>query len=290
MNPHNFLLIGLPATGKTSFLAALWYLVQQDKVGTALELKKLDGDSAYLNKICDSWLGYEPVGRNQTDIETFVSMWLKERNGDQEVHLTFPDISGESFKQQWASRNLTESYQNCIKSANGGLLFIHPKSLASPLRISQVANLASLVEEVDEDESAVEAKTPNPPTTPWDIEKAPTQVQIVELLQFLAMNEHFKAPFKLTIVVSAWDEAVASKLSPSEWVRQQLPLLDQYLSSHPGKFAISYCGVSAQGGNYEGKDLSVLQAKHPAERILVVGEGIENAHDITEPLLWLMQR
>lgn len=288
MKPHNFLLIGLPATGKTSFLAALWNSIQQNQVNTALELKKLDGDSAYLNTICDAWLGYEPVGRNQTDIETFVSMWLKERNGDQEIRLTFPDISGETFKQQWASRHLTESYQNCIKSADGGILFIHPKLLAQPLRISQIAGLAGLVEQ-DEEESAAEAKTPNPPSTPWDIEKAPTQVQIVELLQFLAANQYFRAPFKLAIMISAWDEVVASKLSPSDWVQQQLPLLAQYLSSQTDKFIVSHYGVSAQGGRYDGNDLDALQAKHPAERIQVVGEGIENPHDITEPLLWLMK-
>lgn len=288
MKPHNFLLIGLPGTGKTSFLAALWNAIQQHQVKTALELKKLDGDSAYLNKICDAWLGYEPVGRNQADIETFVSMWLKERNGEQEVHLTFPDISGETFREQWASRQLTESYQNCIKTADGGLLFISPKSLTQPIRISQIASLAGLVDE-DEEESVIEAKTPNPPTTPWDIEKAPTQVQIVELLQFLAANVNFKPPFKLAIVVSAWDEVRASKLKPVVWIQRQLPLLSQYLASHESKFTVSFYGISAQGGKYEGKDLSALQAKQPAERVEVVGEGIENPHDITEPLLWLMK-
>ncbi len=288
MSPHNYLLIGLPATGKTSFLAALWYSIQQDEVKTALKLKNLDGDSTYLNKICDSWLEYKPVGRNQTDIETFVSMQLIERNGDQEVHLTFPDISGETFKQQWASRHLTESFQNCIKSADGGLLFIHPKSILHPLRISQIANLAGLLEE-DEEQARADGKTPNPPSTPWDIEKAPSQVQIVELLQFLAANQYFKAPFKLTIVISAWDEASSSGLNPSVWIEQQLPLLAQYLSSHKDKFTVSYCGISAQGGKYEGKELGSMQAKHPAERIQVVGEGIENPHDITEPLLWLMK-
>jgi hypothetical protein len=288
MNPQNFLMIGLPATGKTSFLAALWNAINQDQIETALVLDKLDGEYAYVNKICDSWLGYEPVGRNQMDVETRVSMWLKERNGDQKVHLTFPDISGETFKQQWATRQLTASYQECIKTADGGLLFVHPKVMVEPLRISQIRKLADLVKS-DEEETSVEAKTPKPPTTPWDIEKAPTQVQLVELLQFLTSNQFFKPPFKLAIVVSAWDEIAASKLKPSAWLNQQLPLLDQYLASHKDKFHVSFFGISAQGGKYEGKDLVAMQKKNPAERVQVVGEGIENEHDITEPLLWLMQ-
>ena len=112
-------------------------------------------------------------------------------------------------------------------------------SLAQPLRISQIAGLAGLVEQ-DEEESAAEAKTPNPPTTPWNIEKAPTQVQIVELLQFLAANQYFKAPFKLAVVVSAGDEVVAAKVSPSLWIQQALPLLAQYLSSQSDKFTVSF--------------------------------------------------
>ena len=68
---HNFLLIGLPSTGKTSFLAAL-YAIQQTQSPTALVLKKLDGDSGYLNKIRDAWLAFKPVGRNPIDTKTFV--------------------------------------------------------------------------------------------------------------------------------------------------------------------------------------------------------------------------
>lgn len=288
MKPQNFLMIGLPATGKTSFLAALWNAINQDHIQSALVLDKLDGEYEYVDKICESWLGFEAVGRNQMDIETKVSMWLKERNGDQQVHLTFPDISGETFKQQWATRQLTESYQDCIKTADGGLLFVHPKALVQPLRISQIGKLASLVEE-DEEEASAEAEIPNPPTTPWDIEKAPTQVQMVELLQFLASNQYFKAPFKLALVVSAWDEVAASKLTPEAWVQQQLPLLDQYLSSHKDKFHVSFFGISAQGGKYEGNELIAMQSKNPADRVLVVGKEIENKHDITEPLIWLMR-
>lgn len=285
---HNFLLIGLPSTGKTSFLAALWYAIQQKQSPTDLVLKKLDGDSGYLNKIRDAWLAFKPVGRNPTDTETFVSMWLKRSEGDEEVHLTFPDVSGESFKQQWTSRQLTVSYDKCLRSANGGILFIHPNSITLPLRIAEVDDLAALID----DDVAKEAAAPTtvaPPSTPWDIEKAPTQVQLVELLQFLMRHPHFRQPFRLAIAISAWDLVAASKVNPENWIAQQLPLLCQFLSSNRKSFEVAFYGVSAQGGNYDGDDVAALQNKNPARRIEIVGNGVKNKHDITEPIRWLMR-
>lgn len=288
LKSHNFLLIGLPSTGKTSFLAALWYAIQQNQTPTGLILKKLDGDSSYLNKIRDAWLTFKPVGRNPTDTETFVSMWLKRRGGDEEAHLTFPDVSGESFKQQWASRQLTASYQKCLQSANGGILFIHPSSINQPLRIAEVDDLAALIDGSGNGETD-STSTAAPPPTPWDVEKAPTQVQLVELLQFLKGQKSFRPPFRLAIAISAWDLVAASKISPKKWMAEQLPLLSQFLISNQKSFEVAFYGISAQGGKYEGAEILALQGKNPAMRIEVVGGGVTNQHDITEPLLWLMQ-
>jgi hypothetical protein len=88
--PHNFLLIGLPSTGKTSFLAALWYAIQQSRSPTGLILKKLEGDSTYLNTIRAAWLAFKPVGRNPTDTETYVSMWLRKSASCKESVGSFP--------------------------------------------------------------------------------------------------------------------------------------------------------------------------------------------------------
>lgn len=288
LKSHNFLLIGLPSTGKTSFLAALWYAIQQKQSPTALVLQRLDGDSGYLNKIRDAWLAFKPVGRNPTDTETFVSMRLKLSDGDEEVHLTFPDVSGESFKQQWTSRQLTASYDKCLRSANGGILFIHPGSIILPLRIAEVDDLAALIDDgVTEEKTA--PLTVLPPSAPWDVEKAPTQVQLIELLQFMMRHSHFRAPFRLAIAISAWDLVAPSKVSPEDWVARQLPLLNQFLSSNRKSFEVGFYGVSAQGGNYEGEDVTALQNKLPARRIEIVGKGVKKQHDITEPLLWLMR-
>jgi len=287
---HNFLLIGLPSTGKTSFLAALWYAIQQTQSPTALVLQRLDGNSAYLNRIRDAWLAFKPVGRNPTDSETFVSMRLKRREGDEEAHLTFPDVSGESFKQQWAARQLTASYDECLKRANGGILFIHPDSIKHPLCILEVDDLAAMIDDgVTEELTTPAAATPPSPPIPWDIQKAPTQVQLVELLQFMMRRPSFRPPFRLAIAVSAWDLVAPSHITPEDWVAQQLPLLKQFLSSHRKSFELGLYGVSAQGGKYEGDNMKALENKLPAKRIEIVGHGVQNMHDITEPLLWLMQ-
>ena len=57
------LLIGLPETGKTTFLAALWQVVESDEVPGALRLEKLHGDREHLNKIRADWLCCSPMGR-----------------------------------------------------------------------------------------------------------------------------------------------------------------------------------------------------------------------------------
>ena len=95
------LLIGLPSTGKTSFLAALWYMVKQTTVDCGLSLDKLDGDSTYLNRISRSWLEYKPVARTLLDSDKLISMSLKKRTTGERVKLTVPDLSGESFRLQW---------------------------------------------------------------------------------------------------------------------------------------------------------------------------------------------
>ena len=76
---QQFLLMGLPGTGKTSFLAALWYMVNQSEIPCALFLDRYDGDVTYLNLIRTAWLEHKPVPRNPLDSEKLVSMLLKQR-------------------------------------------------------------------------------------------------------------------------------------------------------------------------------------------------------------------
>jgi hypothetical protein len=243
MHSH-FLLIGLPNTGKTSFLAALWYMVGQSNVACALKLDKLDGESQYLNQIRDAWSEYRPVPRNKADSEKRVSMRLQNPETEQTGWLSFPDLSGEAFRSQWTQRQLATSYDKNLQEAKGGVLFVNPENIVKPHRVDTINEVLGAI---GSDEVKRRAQNTD---KPWDSERSPTQVQLVDLLQFMADRGHFQPPFRLALAVSAWDRVIASNRRPSDWVATELPLLHQFLESNGDLFEVSFYGVSAQGGRY----------------------------------------
>jgi hypothetical protein len=248
--------MGLQSTGKTSFLAALWYMVDQQEVSCALSLENLDGDRTYLNTICKAWMEYKAVLRTPADSEKLASMTLKDKDGKQ-IKLVFPDLSGESFFLQWSKRQLTVGYDHLMQKASGGILFVSSEKIDKPHRLDTVALLAA---EVGDTPEPTESEPPK--YVPWDIEKAPTQVQLVELLQVIASREYFRPPFQLAVVLSAFD-VVGKGVTPKEFITSQFPLLDQYLASNPTLFDVRIFGISAQGGRYAKPDFTHAMILHP---------------------------
>jgi Double-GTPase 1 len=280
---NQFVMMGLPASGKTSFLAALWYLVQHKEVEHRLTLERMEGDSKHLNHISSLWASFEVVPRTPTNTNRTVSMVLNDSVTKKTITLTFPDLSGESFMSQWVERHFTVNYDNFLKESVGGVLFISPLDYRKPVRI---ASAMPLLKEMgaagrsngETDDSSIA----------WDPTKAPTQVQLVELLQFVAEREYFKPPFRLALVISAWDQLKGVKATPVEWLVDEMPFLSQFLESNRRLFDFNVYGLSAQGGDYE-DDVSKLTGMKPSERILVAGDSVTNPHDLTELLTWLMR-
>jgi Double-GTPase 1 len=278
---NQFVMIGLPASGKTSFLAALWYLVQHREVDHRLTLECREGDSKHLNHISSLWASFEAVPRTSTSSERTVSMLLNDSVTKKTITLTFPDLSGESFRAQWVERHFTVSYDNFLKESVGGVLFISPLDYRKPVRI---ASALPLLKEMG---AAGSSNETDDSYIAWDPTKAPTQVQLVELLQFVAEREYFKPPFRLALVISAWDQLKGVKATPVKWLVDEMPFLFQFLESNRRLFDFKVYGVSAQGGDY-GDDVGKLTGMKPSERILVAGDGVTNPHDLTELLTWLM--
>jgi len=276
------LLIGLPATGKTTFLAALWHVVDSEEIPGSLRLKTLDGDCTYPNKIRNDWLSCRPFGRTTITPEQFVSMQLTEPATGRTAEVFFPDMSGESFHLQWKDRSWTKVYDTLVRNAMGVLLFVHPKQVVEPMRIDFADPLAEELGAVKNSDSAAQDEG-----VTWDAALTPTQVQLVELLQFLLLRVAERTPFRVAMVVSAWDLVCQEGRSPEEWLARRLPLLDQYLKGNPELFTTRVYGVSAQGGDLQ-QDIDLLREKHRhSERITIVGQDCLQ-HDLTAPVRWLM--
>ena len=281
--PTKILFIGLPSSGKTTFLAALWYLVDGIN-NTKLSLSRLTGDQDYLNNIRGKWLSCSPLERTKLTNEKITNMLLFSKETNKNIDLIIPDLSGETYNEQWATRCWTKEFQNLVNSVNGGILFIHPNEIVEPIRIDQTS---IIVDEILDHELSENEETANS-TTEWDQKNAPTQVKLVELLQFFKQSNKCIFPFKLTIIISAWDLITNKKNTPNKWLEKRLPLLHQFLLSNSDSYPYKIYGISAQGGDYSSETSRLACINEPRDRITLIEQN-KVGYDLTIPIYWLIE-
>lgn len=286
-------LIGLPGAGKTTFLAAFYHVLESADFASALKLERLHGDHKHLDEIRGLWADAQPLDRTKVPDERTVSMLIRDGSGFV-AEVVLPDLSGESCELQWTDRTMSTELSDLLKQSAGGLLLIHPGTVAEETLIQDVDGIVqrlaanrAFAGEV-QPLAPCEAPTLEPigeTTDEWSPEKSPTAVKLVELLQFLARVSP-RRPIALSVVVSAWDRAGTTSL-PSQWIAERLPLLSQYLAANMEVFSTRCYGVSAQGGDLS--EAPVLRKmSQPAERIRVVDDLLHETHDITLPVRWAL--
>lgn len=274
-------IIGMPGSGKTTYLAALWHLLTSNEVNSKFILNRLVGERSYLDKITEFWQKCEEVPRTSLAAETSISIEVKEYHSGKTAILNFPEFSGESFELQLASRKCKKDYVEGFDGGGGILLFVTADKVTDGMSIRDVAPVNSSEEIIEAPEDHKE----------WDHKMVPVQVNLVELLQFL-QNKPFKIlNRRLSIIISAWDvvEAQSSQLSPSIWLEREFPLLFQFLVNNQDYFDFRIFGISAQGGDVTNDLRYELAVKIPSKRITCIGEDTE-LHDLTSPIDWLMSK
>jgi hypothetical protein len=290
---RSIVICGLPASGKTTFLAALWHVVfQRADPNAKLKFGSLkDGDHGHLNAITRRWQEAKEQIHTETASGKLVSMNLKDDDG-RKVRMTFPDLSGESYQQMWEVRECDPQLAQLLGSGEGVLLFVHANRVKRPIGVAEVVAHAE----------ALGGKQLEPKVSEkWHPKDAPTAVQVVEMLQMLRCNALRSPARRLAIMLSAWDKVEDEGLDPEAFLARELPLLDQYLRQGDEGWEFRVYGLSAQGGDYEpelreGEEIDPdLRAKVDAIR------GIEEAStrirllspllstDLTEPIAWLTE-
>jgi hypothetical protein len=294
MDKYNIFMIGLPSAGKTTFLAALWHVVNSEEVPGSLILDHLNGDHKYLNNMRELWANASPLERTKITNEQLVSMILRIPGSKNIVELQFPDLSGESFRSQWVDRQVKIVHAEIISKSNGVLLIIHPEHVYQETLIPEAAGAIEELsrsfpigsgDTVDCHVDSQNCQSGDLVSDPWKLDDSPTQVQLVEILQFTSLLG-IAIPAKIAIILSAWD-TISPEIHPQEWVRKYLPLLHQFLSANDLIFTTKYFGISAQGGPLSDSK-RLLEITSPSGRIVVVEDDGTKSHDITTPIKWMI--
>lgn len=265
---------GLPGSGKTTMLAALWHTVSARERPAFLELDTLLGvDSTYLNEIASRWRSAEPQEHTPAASHRVVDMQLRD-SSQRRLRLTFPDLSGESYRALWEDRACARSLVDLANNCGSLALLIHADKIVRPLWAADITSLNRML------------GLPSSDPIAWSSAAAPTQVQLVEILQLLQHPLVGARWSRVAIILSAWD-TVSSGDTPDGFLHQNLPLLAQFLEGMPADVRV--LGVSAQGGDYQSRPIAdaLTEQDVQVDRIRVIGGGFDG-WDLTRPIAWLV--
>lgn len=272
--PFNLVAMGLKGSGKTTYLASLWHQMEAGEIAARLSAPALQPDREYLNGIRDRWLSLQEVGRTSQRGTQTVTLPLMDKSTGKGIELCVPDLSGETYSLQWTTRKAAASYAEYVQDCGGILLFIH----AHGVKKSELIGPAAL--------SQGNVETSSEAPNAWTPTMSPTQVQLVDLLQTFAWLRKTTRPFRVAVIISAWDE-ITSSIFPTEWLERRLPLLAQYIRSNPERFQSRVYGISAIGGDRERDRERLLKLSMASHRPLVV-DGTDDKLNLSSPLEYLL--
>lgn len=292
-NNNRCMFIGLPNSGKSSFIGALWHVVETGEIESAYTITVQPEDREYLNELRSNFLVCKAPERTKTDFVKKIELNVQDKLKGISADFIFPDLSGETYVSQFEHRKLATKYIEEIRECNCIMLFINPDFIKKGNLISYADRM---VFNGSDDHTVIEmdsTRTNLGTEITWNAKMCQTQVMLVDLLQII--SSRIVQPCKIGVVISAWDlilnipEEVEPLKNPKEWLKCHLPLLNQYLAANKLKFTYQVFGISAQGAKYEedGENFELLSYLKQSERIKVqVNDDLSN--DITIPIKWLI--
>ena len=288
----SIVICGLPSSGKTTYLAALWYVVFDKRDPNALlKFDSLIGlDHSHLNAIMRRWLLAKEQIHTEIASGKMVSMNLKDGD-DRKIRMTFPDLSGESFQEIWEARECDPKLAKLLQQSSGILLFVHADKIKRPIGVAETTEQA-----VGLGGGASATASPRE----WHPKDAPTSVQLVEMLQMLRSDALRARTRRLAVVLSAWDKVEEGEpnITPDQYLARELPLLDQYLHHSVDDWDMRIYGLSAQGGDFERDGVTDDEArKDKVAEIRALDDALQRirlmmpelSNDLTEPIAWLAE-
>lgn len=282
-------LIGMPSSGKTTYLVSLANMLIMGEHETLLSLKNCDSLEGMENiqKEIENFNQFQPVGRTLGTAGGWVKIPLLDSQGEK-TWLRIPDLSGEVFRDLVKERRLKKDIVSQLRAADMLLFFLNIDTITPSGRIPPGEESAIAIIEKDYEKDVVESGKARSAETDVEKKRQVTQTDVVELLQ--CVLHLIKNRIKVKFVVSAWD-SIEKQLAPEDQIPEKciekfLPLLFQFLHTNFDRIDGQVWGVSAQGfdfTNQEELEKQILDDIGNHARV-ITPDG-EEIHDLTRLLL-----
>lgn len=298
MEKLNCLIAGLPDSGKSTYLGALWYVTQNasGKIELALRAsnENIPENTSLLEGLSRKWHNVEDMDRTSNDAPENISFLMCPKGSDDEISIEVPDFRGESIRQIITENQPSEFDDWCLKANH--LLF-----LISDVRAGIYADDFEDDEEAtDAAETSIEENQTDelPPILELDPKNITPAAQNILILRYLSENYRFK---KIVICLTAWDRIIKENggkaKDPEEYLKEKSPALYHFISYHFDD--VKYFGLSGQGEEYEyektgdgdnEKKRVTEKCKKRLQKLTrdcqraFVYDGISKSYDITLPI------
>jgi hypothetical protein len=268
---NSILIIGESGVGKTHFGAQLLMRLQQN-----LGQLSMDGAATNLEPFTEAMDRLnEGITAEHTPLKTYVeSVWpVKSKNGYR-GQLIWPDYAGEQVSNIVISHNISNDWHQRIIESSSWIIIIRPHlyRLSADMLSKPFANNSEL-------------------NFPAETGELSDQSRLIELLQIFLYLHSKSNPNSITpkvcFLISCWDE-LKVKTKPSEFFREHLPMLSEFIHSEWGKPLIM--GLSALGKalDKEIKD-NEYQTSGPDKFGYIVQVDGTHDPDLTLPIKYLIE-
>ena len=283
MPSGGLVLVGVPDSGKTNYLARLWAAFRED--GGTLRSEHLPEDISYIEQGLSCLLQgkFAPrtgVGADQGD--RVFSVMVGQRGSEGSMELTMPDVSGELWREAIETYEVPDEWMRTLENAVGALLFVRVGSDQNAEQLDWVTASGLLAADVRGDERQV----------------MPTAVQLCELVRFLDFalcKAHDNRRGRVAIMVTAWDlvNSEEAEAGPRVFLEKEFPLFGGRIRESE-RVDIGVFGVSVVGGDL---DADPSFRRRFLERGDIDGCGvvvaerdgkIHETKDLTTPVEWVL--
>ena len=278
-------MIGMPSSGKTTFLVSLANMLMVGEQKTLLCLESCDSLEGIENikKEIENFTRFQPVGRTIRTAGGWLKIPLLDRQGSK-TWLRIPDLSGEVFMDLINERRLKKDIAAQLRTADTLLFFLNLDTITGERRIPLGEESAIEIIEKDYGNKVIESGKDYSVVDDEEKKRLITQADLVELLQCVLYL--VKRRVNVKFIISAWD-SIEKQLDPGDQVPEKcmerfLPLFFQFFRSNPSQIDGEIWGVSAQGFDFTNpEELEKWKMDDIWEHAKVITPAGEETHDLT---------